>query len=111
MFELAASVSKAVGSKCSVANILCQGNIVLSGNSAACDEIAKQGESFGASKTVRLAVAGAFHSGKREEKEKKKCLTSKLCRIHAPCVWETRRSFEQGENKRNESNYMFNFLF
>ena len=64
VFELAAAVSKTVGTKCSVANILCLGNVVVSGDEAACNEVAKQAESFGASKTVKLNVAGAFHSGR-----------------------------------------------
>lgn len=63
VFELAAAVSKTVGTKCSVANILCLGNVVVSGDEAACNEVMKQAESFGASKTVKLTVAGAFHSG------------------------------------------------
>jgi [acyl-carrier-protein] S-malonyltransferase len=62
VFELAAVAAKNTNSPCSVSNVLCQGNIVISGSAAACDEVAKLAESFGASKTVRLTVAGAFHS-------------------------------------------------
>ncbi len=62
VYELAAAAAKNTNSKCTVSNVLCLGNIVISGSSAACDEVIKLAESFGASKTVRLAVAGAFHS-------------------------------------------------
>lgn len=44
-----------------VANLLCPGNIVVSGNREACDALEKQAEAKGA-RTVRLAVAGAFHT-------------------------------------------------
>ena len=45
-----------------VANLLCPGNIVVSGTKDACDEVQKLAEADGA-RTVRLAVAGAFHTG------------------------------------------------
>jgi [acyl-carrier-protein] S-malonyltransferase len=45
-----------------VANHLCPGNIAVSGAKAACDEIEKLAPDFGAMKTIRLAVAGAFHT-------------------------------------------------
>jgi [acyl-carrier-protein] S-malonyltransferase len=44
-----------------VANILCPGNIVVSGTRAACDEVERLATATGG-KTVRLAVAGAFHT-------------------------------------------------
>jgi [acyl-carrier-protein] S-malonyltransferase len=44
-----------------IANLLCPGNIVVSGTKAACDKIAALAEETGA-RTVRLAVAGAFHT-------------------------------------------------
>jgi [acyl-carrier-protein] S-malonyltransferase len=43
------------------ANFLCPGNIVLSGSRAACEAVERLAESAGA-RTVRLAVAGAFHT-------------------------------------------------
>jgi [acyl-carrier-protein] S-malonyltransferase len=44
-----------------IANLLCPGNIVVSGSKAACDTVERLvGESR--AKTVRLAVAGAFHT-------------------------------------------------
>lgn len=45
----------------SIANYLCPGNIVVSGTKRACDEIEKLAGTAGA-RTVRLAVAGAFHT-------------------------------------------------
>jgi [acyl-carrier-protein] S-malonyltransferase len=45
-----------------VANLLCPGNIVVSGTVAACERAAEAAQSFGAMKAVPLAVAGAFHT-------------------------------------------------
>jgi [acyl-carrier-protein] S-malonyltransferase len=45
----------------SVANLLCPGNIVVSGTRAACDEAERLASEMGG-KAVRLAVAGAFHT-------------------------------------------------
>jgi len=45
-----------------VANHLCPGQIVVSGTKAACDEVEKLAPDMGAMKTIRLAVAGAFHT-------------------------------------------------
>jgi [acyl-carrier-protein] S-malonyltransferase len=44
-----------------VANLLCPGNTVVSGAAAAIDEVCKLAEARGL-RTVRLAVAGAFHT-------------------------------------------------
>jgi [acyl-carrier-protein] S-malonyltransferase len=44
-----------------VANLLCPGNIAVSGEKAACEEVERLVAQAGA-KTVRLAVAGAFHT-------------------------------------------------
>lgn len=46
----------------SIANYLCPGNVVVSGARAACDRIEQLATEAGAMKTVRLAVAGAFHT-------------------------------------------------
>lgn len=45
-----------------VANMLCPGNIVVSGSAAACERVAAQAEDAGAMKVIPLAVAGAFHT-------------------------------------------------
>jgi [acyl-carrier-protein] S-malonyltransferase len=48
--------------KMEVANLLCPQNIVVSGTREACAEVERLAPEKGALKTVRLAVAGAFHT-------------------------------------------------
>jgi len=48
--------------KVEIANLLCPANIVVSGTKAACDEVERLAPEMGAMKTIRLAVAGAFHT-------------------------------------------------
>ena len=50
------------GETLEIANLLCPGTIVISGNNAACERAAEMADSFGAMKAVPLAVAGAFHT-------------------------------------------------
>lgn len=45
-----------------VANLLCPGNIVVSGSTSACERVKPLAESAGAMKVIPLAVAGAFHT-------------------------------------------------
>lgn len=45
-----------------VANLLCPGNIVVSGTKAACARAAELAPSLGAMKAIPLTVAGAFHT-------------------------------------------------
>lgn len=45
-----------------IANLLCPGNIAISGTNAACERAAEMAQSFGAMKAMPLAVAGAFHT-------------------------------------------------
>ena len=45
-----------------IANLLCPGNIVISGTNDACERAAEMARAFGAMKAVPLAVAGAFHT-------------------------------------------------
>ena len=45
-----------------IANLLCPGNIVVSGDNAACERAAEIAPKFGAMKAAPLAVAGAFHT-------------------------------------------------
>jgi len=45
-----------------VANLLCPGNIIVSGDTAACERIAPLAEAAGAMRVIPLAVAGAFHT-------------------------------------------------
>jgi [acyl-carrier-protein] S-malonyltransferase len=50
------------GATLEVANLLCPSNIVISGTKAACDEAERLAQEMGAMKTIRLPVAGAFHT-------------------------------------------------
>ncbi|MCL2623382.1 MAG: ACP S-malonyltransferase [Planctomycetaceae bacterium] len=45
-----------------IANLLCPGNIVISGTNDACERAAELAAEMGAMKAVPLAVAGAFHT-------------------------------------------------
>ena len=45
-----------------IANHLCPGNIVVSGDNASCEKLVENAEAAGAMKVVALAVAGAFHT-------------------------------------------------
>jgi [acyl-carrier-protein] S-malonyltransferase len=45
-----------------VANLLCPGNIVCSGETAACERLFSLATAAGAMKVIPLAVAGAFHT-------------------------------------------------
>ena len=66
--EVEALCEKALGDEArgdevlEIANLLCPGNIVISGTNAACERAAEMAQSFGAMKAVPLAVAGAFHT-------------------------------------------------
>jgi [acyl-carrier-protein] S-malonyltransferase len=62
--ELCEMASEKSGAKIQIANYLCAGNYAVSGASAACDAVAELAKpEFKARMTVRLAVAGAFHTG------------------------------------------------
>jgi [acyl-carrier-protein] S-malonyltransferase len=50
------------GETLKIANLLCPGNIVISGSLTACERAAEVAQSKGAMKAVPLAVAGAFHT-------------------------------------------------
>ena len=45
-----------------IANLLCPGNIVVSGHRASCDRVEEAAKEAGAMKTIPLSVAGAFHT-------------------------------------------------
>ena len=57
--EIVAQASEAGSIR--IANYLCPGNLIVSGEIAACDKAVEIAEEAGA-KTVKLAVAGAFHT-------------------------------------------------
>ena len=52
----------AAGDVLTIANYLCPGNIVISGDKAACDRALPIALEIGAMKAIPLAVAGAFHT-------------------------------------------------
>jgi [acyl-carrier-protein] S-malonyltransferase len=52
----------AEGETLQIANLLCPGNIAVSGTKAACQRVVARAEAAGAMKVVPLAVAGAFHT-------------------------------------------------
>jgi [acyl-carrier-protein] S-malonyltransferase len=59
--ELCATASADAPGGVRVANLLCPGNVVVSGERAACAEVERLAEQAGG-RAVRLAVAGAFHT-------------------------------------------------
>lgn len=62
--EICEAASEKSGEKIQIANYLCKGNYAVSGSSAACDVVAEIAKpEFKARMTVKLAVAGAFHTG------------------------------------------------
>ena len=50
------------GETLGIANLLCPGNIVVSGHTPACERVAEKATAAGAMKVIPLAVAGAFHT-------------------------------------------------
>jgi len=61
--ELCEAASAKSGGKIEIANYLCNGNYAVSGDMGACDTVAEIAKpDFKARMTVKLAVAGAFHT-------------------------------------------------
>jgi [acyl-carrier-protein] S-malonyltransferase len=61
--ELCVMASEKSGESIQIANYLCNGNYAVSGGSKACDAVAELAKpEFKARMTVKLAVAGAFHT-------------------------------------------------
>lgn len=61
--ELCATASEKSGDKVQIANYLCKGNYAVSGATQACEVVAEIAKpEFKARMTVKLAVAGAFHT-------------------------------------------------
>ena len=61
--ELCDMASEKSGEKIQIANYLCNGNYAVSGATVACDAVAELAKpEFKARMTVKLAVAGAFHT-------------------------------------------------
>eukprot|EP00633_Aureoumbra_lagunensis_P008725 CAMPEP_0197310982 /NCGR_PEP_ID=MMETSP0891-20130614/9508_1 /TAXON_ID=44058 ORGANISM="Aureoumbra lagunensis, Strain CCMP1510" /NCGR_SAMPLE_ID=MMETSP0891 /ASSEMBLY_ACC=CAM_ASM_000534 /LENGTH=314 /DNA_ID=CAMNT_0042796877 /DNA_START=145 /DNA_END=1089 /DNA_ORIENTATION=+ len=61
--EICQKATEESGEPIAIANFLCNGNYAVSGSAQACDVVEKIAKpDFGARMTVRLAVAGAFHT-------------------------------------------------
>jgi [acyl-carrier-protein] S-malonyltransferase len=69
-----------------VANLLCPSNIVVSGTKAGCDEVERLASDMGAMKTIRLAVAGAFHTDIMKPADEKLAAALAQCNLRAPRV-------------------------
>jgi [acyl-carrier-protein] S-malonyltransferase len=68
-----------------VANLLCPGNIVVSGTKAACSEVQRLAEEKGA-RCVALAVAGAFHTPIMKPADEKLAEALKIVEIKRPRI-------------------------
>ena len=68
-----------------LANFLCPGNIVVSGEAAACDAVERLAQAKGA-KTIRLAVAGAFHTDLMKPADQKLADALKGVEIRPPRI-------------------------
>jgi [acyl-carrier-protein] S-malonyltransferase len=60
--EEVCEAARCPGEVLQVANLLCPGNIVVSGHKASCDRVQAEAEKRGAMRVFRLTVAGAFHT-------------------------------------------------
>lgn len=69
-----------------IANFLCPGNLVVSGERAACNAVERLAPDFGAMKTVRLAVAGAFHTHLMKPADEKLAQALKEVEIRSPKI-------------------------
>src|SRR5688500_12398310 len=68
--------------KVQIANLLCSSNIVVSGTKAGCDEVERLAPDLGAMKTIRLAVAGAFHTAIMRPADEKLAQALAACQLH-----------------------------
>jgi [acyl-carrier-protein] S-malonyltransferase len=60
--ETLCEATRQAGEVLQVANLLCPGNTVVSGDRAACERLAERAVAEGAMRTIPLSVAGAFHT-------------------------------------------------
>ncbi len=56
------NLARVEGEILQIANLLCPGNIAVSGHAASCKNVPARAEQAGAIKSIPLAVAGAFHT-------------------------------------------------
>jgi len=69
-----------------IANLLCPGNIVVSGTTAACEKAAELASGFGAMKAIPLAVAGAFHTGIMRPADSRLAEALEKIAVHPPRI-------------------------
>jgi [acyl-carrier-protein] S-malonyltransferase len=69
-----------------VANLLCRGNIVVSGSQEACQRVAEMATQAGAMKVIPLAVAGAFHTPLMQPAYDRLSAAVGKAEIHAPRI-------------------------
>jgi [acyl-carrier-protein] S-malonyltransferase len=69
-----------------IANYLCPGNTVLSGSIAAIERIEQLAQEKGGLRTIRLAVAGAFHTNLMKPADQKLAEALKIVQIRVPAV-------------------------
>jgi len=67
-----------------VANVLCPGNVVASGDNAACDRLEAAAAEAGAMRCVRLEVAGAFHTSRMQPAVERLAAALDSVKIHPP---------------------------
>jgi [acyl-carrier-protein] S-malonyltransferase len=66
-----------------IGNLLCPGNVVVSGEKAACEEVVKRAERMGA-RTVQLTVAGAFHTAMMKPSDRELAGVLEEVVVHPP---------------------------
>jgi [acyl-carrier-protein] S-malonyltransferase len=76
----------AQGDVLQVANLLCPGNIVVSGTKAACGRVAEAATVAGAMKTIPLAVAGAFHTSIMQPARERLAKALAGVKLHQPRI-------------------------
>jgi [acyl-carrier-protein] S-malonyltransferase len=69
-----------------VANMLCPGNIAVSGHAGSCRKVVEMAESFGAMRAVPLSVAGAFHTDIMRSAEARLAQALTDVKIHQPRI-------------------------
>lgn len=76
--------SEVEGEGVRIANFLCTGNYAVSGSVAACEAVEKLAKGFKARMTVRLAVAGAFHTSFMQPAEEELRSVCPACSCYNP---------------------------
>lgn len=69
-----------------IANLLCPNNIVVSGELAACEEVERIAPEMGAMKTIRLSVAGAFHTEIMKPADQQLAEALNMVKLSAPKI-------------------------